>query len=559
MQLCHCEERVGAKAKKNDVAISSFLHKTHEIATSFFQTPRNDEIVSGFYNLYMDKKEIFKKIYHVSDETYTDVYVVGGYVRDELLGVENKKDIDFVVAGSGLKFATQLFTNFDEEDTRLVEFPDFDTARIVFLVPQEKDKKTKVVIGGQGLEEVEIDPSDEIKKKVLFEIEFAGARTEEYNDKSRKPKVQSTTLEDDLRRRDFTVNAMAQKVEKNGKLGKIVDLFDGQKDLKNKILRTPLDPDETFVDDPLRMLRATRFAAQLEFAIEPKTLQAINENRKRLKIVSKERIQEEIIKLFASVQPSVGLFILYQTKLIDEFMPEVSKLAGVEEVKGYSHKDNLSHTFAVVDNIAENSDKPLLRFAGLMHDIAKPDTKKFTKGRGWTFDMHEHLGKKMTRDICRRLKFSKKDTEYLAKLVRYHLQPIALMDRGVTDSPVRRLVIDVGEDLDDLLVLCRADITTGNQKKKARRLKNYDILEKRIVELIEKDKLKSFQSPVRGEEIMELTGLKAGPTVGKIKKRIENAILDGEIGNDYEEAKNFLESIREEYVSEAEEWERGSG
>ncbi|PIZ94825.1 MAG: tRNA nucleotidyltransferase [Candidatus Magasanikbacteria bacterium CG_4_10_14_0_2_um_filter_37_12] len=504
----------------------------------------------------MDKQEIFQKIYQVSEETSTDVYVVGGYVRDELLGIEKKKDIDFVVGDNGLEFARHFSTHFSEEDGRLVEFLDFDTARFIFFAPEEDVVKTKIVIGGQGLEEVIVEGLEKIKKRVLFEIEFAGARSEIYDKESRKPLVTATSIENDLLRRDFTVNAMARKVSKDGKLEKIIDPFGGQKDLVDKVLRTPLNPNETFSDDPLRMLRAVRFASQLDFAIEENTLRAIHTNRKRLGIVSKERIQEELMKLFATVKPSVGLVILYQTKLIDEFIPEMTALAGVEEVKGYSHKDNLSHTFAVVDNIAENSNKPLLRFSGLLHDIAKPDTKKFTADRGWTFDMHEHLGKKMTREICHRLKFSKKDTDYLTKLVRYHLQPIALMDKGVTDSPVRRMVIDVGEDLDDLLVLCRADITTGNQNKKARRLKNYDVLEKRIAEVIERDKLKSFQSPIRGEEIMEITGLKAGPTVGKIKKRIEDAILDGAIANDRDEARVFFESIKDEYISKAGEWEK---
>jgi len=367
--------------------------------------------------------------------------------------------------------------------------------------------------------------------------------------------VTHTSVEEDLSRRDFTVNAMAQKVEKTG-LGDIIDPFLGQKDLKARILKTPLDPDITFFDDPLRMLRAARFAAQLDFDIESATYTAMHENRKRLSIISKERIQEELMKLLATPVPSIGLARLYQSKLIDEFLPEVSALAGVEEVKGYQHKDNFNHTLAVVDNIAEYSDKPLLRLAGLLHDIAKPDTKKFVQGRGWTFDMHEHLGRKMTKEIMRRLKFSNKDIWYVSELVRWHLQPIALMDKGVTDSAVRRLIVGLQELLPDLLQLCRSDITTGNQKKKIKRLKNYDYLDKRIIEVLETDKLRAFQSPVRGEEIMEVLGLKPGPTVGKMKKEIERAILDGEIPNEYEAARAYFDTIHELFMKDVKEWEK---
>jgi len=349
---------------------------------------------------------------------------------------------------------------------------------------------------------------------------------------------------------------MARQILPGGELGDLLDPFKGEKDLKNKTIRTPLDPNVTFSDDPLRMMRAARFAAQLEFEIEPETYAAIVMNKERLKIISAERIQEELFKLLKARVPSVGLWILSNTKLFDEFLPEVNRLAGVEEVLGYSHKDNLSHTFAVVDNIAEYTHDPLIRFAGLMHDIAKPDTKEFIPGRGWTFDMHDHLGKKMVKDIGKRLRMSKKDTDYIAKLVRWHLQPIALMDEEITDSAVRRLVVNLGDDLEALLILCRSDITTGNQKKREHRLKNYDILERRIEEVREKDRLRAFQSPLRGEEIMELCGLKPGPTTGKIKKALEEAILEGIIPNEYEATKEYFFKIKEEYLAQAEDWER---
>lgn len=477
----------------------------------------------------MEHKQIFEHIAQISENHNQAIYIVGGFVRDELLGKGHKKDLDFVVEGSGIEFATKFFEFLGEEQASLIPFADFDTARVVI--------KNEEGVG-------------------VIDIEFAGARSELYEEHSRKPKVASTTLEHDLSRRDFTVNAMARKILPGGDLGSVIDPFDGEKDLKNKIIRTPLDPNVTFSDDPLRMMRAARFAAQLEFEIEDNTYAAIVLNKERLKIISAERIQEELFKLLKARVPSMGLWILYETKLFDEFLPEVNRLSGVEEVFGYSHKDNLSHTFAVVDNIAEYAHDPLLRFAALMHDIAKPDTKLFVPGRGWTFDMHDHLGKKMVKDIGRRLRMSKKDVDYVAKLVRWHLQPIALMDEEITDSAVRRLIINLGDDLPALLLLCRSDITTGNQKKKEHRLRNYDILEKRIEEVLEKDRLRAFQSPVRGEEIMELCGLKAGPTIGKIKHALEEAILEGIIPNEYEATKEYFFKIKDEYLKNAEDWEK---
>ena len=437
----------------------------------------------------MKEKALFKHIYETGKKLGVEVYVVGGYVRDTLLGIESRTDIDFVVVGSGVAFAKAFDEQMNQKGS-LVLFESFDTARYIM--------------------------SD-------FEIEFAGARKEAYEKNSRKPVVQEATLEEDLSRRDFTVNALARRIGAGGPSTKIIDPYDGQKDLAQRLIRTPLDPDETFSEDPLRMLRAARFAAQLQFDIEPDTYEALARNKERLHIVSAERIKEELFKLLATPVPSVGLWILHKTGLCNEFLPEVSLLEGVEEVKGYLHKDNLAHTFKVVDNIAEMSDRVLLRYTGLMHDIAKPGTKQFDKKRGWTFDMHEHLGKKMVREIGKRLRMSKDETEYVAKLVRWHLYPIALMDDGVTDSPVRRLVVNLKDDLQDLLILCRADITTGNQRKLVKRLKNYDKLEMRIAEVMEKDKLRNFHSPVRGEDIMKECKLKPGPTVGKIKKDIEDA------------------------------------
>ncbi len=480
----------------------------------------------------MHDKQIFEQVARVTASTGIAAYVVGGYVRDQYMRRQGNKDIDVVVAGSGITFAQAFAASLGEEVGRLVEFADFDTARFIYLTTEEEGRTP------------------------LCEIEFAGARTELYHEDSRKPVVSPTTIEQDLSRRDFTVNAMARLIEQDGTLGPVIDPFDGQRDIEHKTLNTPLDPDQTFIDDPLRMLRAARFAAQLQFSLDERVLLSMHKNKERIRIVSQERIQEELMKLFATVRPSQGLWLLHATRLLDECIPEVALLAGVEEVKGYSHKDNLSHTFAVIDNIAEQTPNPLLRFAGLMHDIAKPQTKQFFEGRGWTFDMHEHLGKKMTKEIMRRLKFSRNDIQYVSTLVRWHLQPIALMDKGVTDSAVRRLIVNLQELLPDLLMLCRADITTGNQYKKERRLKNYDYLDQRIKEVLEADKLRAFQSPLRGDEIMTLTGLKPGPTIGKIKAAIEEAILAGDIPNDYEAAKGYFEKIKEEYLAQAVDWEK---
>ncbi len=474
-----------------------------------------------------------KAIVAVAKKEGMPIFLVGGAVRDRLLGFEQRKDLDFVVVGSGLTFVKTLDKQMKQAGS-LVEFPDFDTARYILGEAENK-----------------------------IELEFAGARTEAYRAKSRKPQVKPATLDEDLSRRDFTVNAMAlpaelllKKITPTILKKKIIDPFNGQKHLKEKVLITPLDPDKTFSDDPLRMLRAVRFAAQLNFSIEKKVLESIYKNRRRLEIISAERIKEELFKILSTKEPSVGLILMFHTGLLDMVLPEVSKLDGVEEIFGHQHKNNLVHTFKVVDNVALYSAKVLLRFAGLLHDIGKPGTKKFVPKTGWTFSQHEHLGRKMAYDICRRLKMSKDETKFITKLVRWHQQPISLMDEGVTDSAVRRLIVNLGEELFDLLILGRCDITTGNPNKKEQRLRNYDNLEKRIAEVLEIDKMRAFQSPVRGDEIMKECGLKPGPTIGKIKKAIEEAILDAKIGNNYEEAKNYFEKIKGEYMTGVQDWEK---
>jgi len=483
----------------------------------------------------MHVKSIFKKINVVAKKEKTPIYVVGGFVRDFLMNIEQRQDIDFVVVGSGLEFAKK-FDKAMKEEGSLVEFPDFDTAGYVL---------------GEG------------EKQLV--VEFAGARTETYDPNSRKPIVEATTLENDLARRDFTVNSMAVPVSAFAGLRwptlktikkYLVDPFGGEEGIKETVLRTPLNPDTTFSEDPLRMMRAVRFASQLNFAIDPKTLESIFKNRDRLKIVSAERIHEELVKLMSCKQPSIGLALMFQTHLLDLILPEVARLDGVEEIYGHQHKNNLVHTFKVVDNIAERSDKVLLRIAGLFHDIGKASTKQFIQGTGWTFYQHEHVGKKLVYGICRRLRFSKEETDYLAKLVRWHQQPISLMDEGITDSAVRRLIVNLGDELEDLLILGVSDITTGNPYKLKKRQENYTRLRKRIDEVMEKDKLRAFQSPFRGEEIMKEAGLKPGPTVGKIKEAIEEAILDGKIPNEYEAAKGYFMKIKGEYLQGAADWEK---
>lgn len=474
----------------------------------------------------MEAKKIFSLVFRVAKEMGVEVYAVGGIIRDQLLCPETTiADFDFVVIGSGLKLAKKCAIDWGEEAGSLVEFPDFDTARFVFA---------------DGAE-----------------VEFAGARKEIYDSDSRKPIVSPADgLSADLARRDFTVNALARKLTARGLKKEIVDKFDGQGDLKKKLIKTPLPPDQTFIDDPLRILRAARFAAKLDFSIEAETLSAMKKNRHRLKIVSAERIKEELFKLLATKHPSVGLWILYETGVLQEILPEISALYGVEEMYGQGHKNNLAHTFKVVDNVAEKTDKVLLRYTALLHDVGKPGTKEFIPGRGWAFDMHEHLGRKLARQIGHRLRLSRDEIEYSAKLVRWHQQPIALMDDGVTDSAVRRLVVSLGDELEDLLILCQSDITTGNPHKLAKRLKNYEYLSKRIAEVLEKDRLRAFQSPVRGDEIMKECGLSAGPTVGKIKKAIEEAILDGVVPNEYEPAKKYFLEIKDNFLRQAEDWEK---
>ncbi|CUS87240.1 HDIG domain-containing protein [Candidatus Kryptobacter tengchongensis] len=458
--------------------------------------------------------EVVKLVGKIADENNFEAYVVGGYVRDLFLGKE-VKDVDFLVIGEGIKFARIVAKHFRKKVTI---YEQFRTAMIAL-----EDRK----------------------------IEFVGARKESYRRDSRKPIVESGSLEDDLARRDFTINAIAVSINEKT-FGKVIDPYNGRKDLIDKIIRTPLDPEKTFDDDPLRMMRAVRFACQLNFTIEEGTLSAIKKMKDRLIIVSQERITDEFLKIMQSPKPSIGLRLMQETSLMSVVLPEVAELEGTEQRTPYHHKDVFQHTCQVVDNLAGVTDNVWLRLAGLFHDIAKPKTKAFKEGVGWTFYGHDVLGAKMVRSIFRRMKLPIDKSKYVEKLVRLHLRPMALVDENVTDSAIRRLIVQAGEDLDDLIKLCRADITTRNPKLVEEYSRNYDIVVQKIKEVEEKDRLRAFKSPVDGNEIMQALGLNPGPLVGRLKKAIEEAILEGVIPNEHDAAFDYLMKIKDQIIAEYE-------
>src|ERR1041385_5824753 len=448
-------------------------------------------------------QDVLLRIGAIADECKVEAYVVGGYVRDTLLGKECK-DIDIVVVGDGVAFAKQVAEKFGWKN--VVVYEKFGTA----MLPFEDGK-----------------------------IEFVAAREESYEPSSRKPTVKTASLESDLSRRDFTVNALAASINTKH-FGEVKDPFDGHSDLQKKILRTPLEPEKTFDDDPLRMMRAARFASQLQFEVVPEALDAIRRNADRINIVSKERVTDEFLKILASPKPSVGLKLLNETGLAKYVFPELVDMVGVEQRKDYHHKDVFLHTLKVVDNICAQTDDVWLRFTALAHDIAKPRTKAFKEGIGWTFHGHEDLGARMMKSIFRRMRFPMDRLPYVEKLVRLHLRPMVLVSEEITDSAIRRLLFEAGNEVDDLMVLCRADITSQNPQRVARYLKNYDIVIQKMKEVEEKDRLRNWQPPVRGEEIMKVCGLEPGPIVGVLKKRIEEAILEGHIPNEHDAALEFL-------------------
>lgn len=450
--------------------------------------------------------EAFELVRTSADELGQEVYVVGGFVRDYLLGRTQKNDFDFVVVGSGIDLANKVHSKA-KGASKLSVFKRFGTAMF---------------------------------KWEDTELEFVGARRESYSEDSRKPFVEDGSLEDDQKRRDFTINALAISLNSET-FGELIDPFNGVEDLEAKIIRTPLAPDVTYSDDPLRMMRAIRFAAQLDFEIEEKSFQSIKDNAKRIKIVSNERVMDEFQKIMMTDRPSIGLKLLDEANLMQYILPELVALKGIEEVEGQKHKDNFYHTLEVVDNVSPHTDNVWLRWAALLHDIGKAPTKRYDKKVGWTFHGHEYVGSKMIYRIFKRLKLPLgAPLKYVQKIVKLSSRPISLIDENVTDSALRRLLFDAGDDLDDLIKLCKADITTKNLKKQKRFKENFVLVEAKIKEVEERDKVRNFQPPISGEEIMETFDLKPCKEVGMIKNAIKEAILDGEIENNYESAFKYM-------------------
>ena len=457
------------------------------------------------YSNLLKSKRIFETISNVVNEIGQDAFVIGGYVRDQLLNRETK-DIDIVAIGSGIDFAKKTAKKLKSSTVKV--FKSFGTAMIIV---------------------------DDI------EVQFVGARKESYRSNSRNPKIETGTFEEDQKRRDFTINALA--ISLNSKdYGQLIDPFNGLNDLKNKILKTPLDPDLTFSDDPLRMMRAIRFSSQLNFKIEKETLNAISKNTDRIKIVAQERITEELNKIILSNRPSSGFKLLEETGLLKIIFPEFQLLKGIENINGKSHKDNFYHTLKVLDNILPFTKGNLwLRWAALLHDIAKPNTKRFNSTQGWTFHGHEDKGARMVPSIFRKLKLPLDNKmKYVQKLVLLHLRPISLTNESITDSALRRLLFEAGDDLEDLMTLCKSDITSKNKEKKIKYLNRFENVKEKLRDLEDRDKIKNWQPPIDGKEIMNTFNIKPCKEVGILKESIKNAILDGIIKNSYEDAKEYM-------------------
>jgi poly(A) polymerase len=449
---------------------------------------------------------IFHIISQASQELHVESYVIGGFVRDLILKRDFKKDIDIVAVGSGIELAL----------------------RVSALLP----KKPKVqVFKNYGTAMLRFEDT---------EIEFVGARKESYHFESRNPVVENGTLQDDQNRRDFTINALALSLNSNN-FGELLDPFSGLKDMENKILKTPLDPDITYSDDPLRMMRAIRFANQLNFEIEKESLLSISKNAQRIKIISGERTVDELNKILSTDKPSIGFLLLYKTGLLDIILPELTALNQVEEIEGQTHKNNFYHTLEVVDNICSNTEDVWLRWAALLHDIGKAPTKRFNKKQGWTFHGHEFLGGKMVKKIFERLHMPlNQKMKFVQKMVMMSSRPIVLSQETVTDSAVRRLVFDAGADVENLMTLCEADITTKNPNKFKKYHANFEIVRKKIVEVEERDQVRNFQPPITGDEIMAIFDLKPSQKIGILKEAVKEAILEGEITNDYDAAYEFV-------------------
>ncbi|TFH34223.1 MAG: HD domain-containing protein [Bacteroidia bacterium] len=450
---------------------------------------------------------IFDRISAIVSEQGIEAYVIGGYVRDCILGREHaEKDIDIVVIGNGIDIATRVARSINP-GIKITRFRNFGTAMFRYK---------------------------------NYELEFVGARKESYDRKSRKPAVENGTLADDQMRRDFTINALAISLNAHS-YGTFLDPFGGMDDIASRTLRTPLDPDITFSDDPLRMMRAVRFASQLDFSIDPLTFESIKRNAERISIVSGERIIQEFNKVMLGPNPSTGLRLMFESGLLYYFFPELHNLKGVDIREDKAHKDNFDHTLQVVDNLSARTDDLYLRWAALLHDIAKPLTKRFVEGTGWTFHSHEFVGAKMVSNIFSRLKLPMNEKmRYVSKMVALHLRPISLSGDGITDSAIRRLLFDAGDDIDDLMMLCQADITSKNEKKVRKHIENFNIVRRKLVEIEESDHVRNFQPPVDGEEIIRAFGIGPGREIGIIKNAIKEAILDGDIHNDHKAARELM-------------------
>ncbi len=460
--------------------------------------------------------KIFEAAGKVASNLNYEAYVIGGFVRDTILGNHSPKekyiDIDLTVRGNFMEFAEQLAEELNIKT--IVPFEDFKTARLV---------------------------------EENYQIEIAETRKESYYIDSRKPVVESTTLEEDLLRRDFTINAIAMSLNKED-FGSIIDPLGGIKDLNKGIIITPLDPDETFSDDPLRMLRAVRFAAKLNFQVASNILDSIDRMSKRLEIISWERITEEVIKCLKTDKPSIAFYLMKDTGLLKYVFPEMDVMSGVEIIDGKSHKDVFIHTLQVVDNAAKLTKKMEIRFAALVHDIAKPPTKRFDPIKGWTYHGHEEIGRRMIKTVAKRMKLSNDLRNYLMNMTKLHLRPIALAKKNITDSAIRRLMVEAGENIDDLMILCRADITTKNKKKVEKYINNFNRVEESMQDVKLRDELRNFQSPINGIEIMKLLNLEAGKKIGEVKKYIEEAILNGDIENTYDDALKLLLENKEKFI-----------